>query len=154
MYKSAAIAAVLVSAALVVGIPTQDASAATLKAKALSVEKAQKGDRYAYGAAGPNSFDCSGLNYYSYKRAGKTIKRVANDQYNATKHISAGSAQPGDLVFFKYKSGGKVFHTGMVSKKGYMIHANSGATTPHKVLEEKISSYWGKHYTVLYGSVK
>lgn len=154
MYKSAAIATVLVSAALVIGIPTQDASAATLKAKALSVEKAQKGDKYVNGATGPNSFDCSGLNYYSYKKAGKTIKRVANDQYNATKHISASKAQPGDLVFFKYKSGGKVFHTGMVSKKGYMIHANAGSYYGRKVIEEKIATYWGKNYTVLYGSVK
>jgi cell wall-associated NlpC family hydrolase len=153
MYKSA-IATALVSAALVVGIPTQDASAATLKVKALSVAKAQKGDRYQYGATGPNAFDCAGLNWYSYRKSGKTIKRVANDQYNASKHISARNVQPGDLVFFKYKSGGKVFHTGIISRSGYMIHANAGSYYGRKVIEEKISSYWGKHYTVLYGSVR
>lgn len=153
MYK-AAIATMALSAALVVGIPTQDASATTLKAKALSIAKAQKGDRYVFGAEGPNSFDCSGLNWYSYRHAGKTIKRVANDQYNATRHIGASSVQPGDLVFFKYKSGGKVFHTGIVSRKGYMIHANAGGYYGKKVIEEKISSYWGKHYTVLYGAVR
>lgn len=97
MYKSA-IAAIVVSSAIVLGTPTH-AEAATLKSKALSVAKAQKGDRYQGGAEGPNAFDCSGLTWYSYKKSGKTIKRVANDQYNASKHISASAAQPGDLVF-------------------------------------------------------
>ncbi|QRI46137.1 peptidase [Streptomyces phage Watermoore] len=152
MYKSA-IAAILVASAMVVATPSH-AEAATLKSKALSVAKAQKGDRYQYGATGPNAFDCSGLTYYSYKKSGKTIKRVANDQYNASKHISASAAQPGDLVFFKYKSGGKVFHIGIVSKKGYMVHANAGGYYGKKVIEEKIAPYWGKNYRVYYGSVK
>ncbi|ASR76575.1 hydrolase [Streptomyces phage Samisti12] len=152
MYKSA-IAAILVASAMVVATPSH-AEAATLKSKALSVAKAQKGDRYQYGATGPNAFDCSGLTYYSYKKSGKTIKRVANDQYNASKHISASAAQPGDLVFFKYKSGGKVFHMGIVSKKGYMVHANAGGYYGKKVIEEKIAPYWGKNYRVYYGSVK
>ncbi|QGH76449.1 hydrolase [Streptomyces phage Daubenski] len=152
MYKSA-IAAILVASAVVVATPGTS-EAATLKSKALSVAKAQKGDRYQGGAEGPNAFDCSGLTWYSYKKSGKTIKRVANDQYNASKHISASAAQPGDLVFFKYKSGGKVFHVGMVSKKGYMVHANAGGYYGRKVIEEKIAPYWGKNYRVYYGSVK
>jgi cell wall-associated NlpC family hydrolase len=152
MYKSA-IAAILVASAVVVATPSH-AEAATLKSKALSVAKAQKGDRYQGGAEGPNAFDCSGLTWYSYKKAGKTIKRVANDQYNASKHISASAVQPGDLVFFKYKSGGKVFHVGIVSRKGYMVHANAGGYYGRKVIEEKIAPYWGKNYRVYYGSVR
>lgn len=152
MYKSA-IAAIVVSSAIVLGTPTH-AEAATLKSKALSVAKAQKGDRYQGGAEGPNAFDCSGLTWYSYKKSGKTIKRVANDQYNASKHISASAAQPGDLVFFKETSRGKVFHVGMVSKKGYMIHANAGGYYGRKVIEEKIAPYWDKKFITLYGSVK
>ena len=38
--------------------------------RALRTAVAQKGDPYAYGAAGPNRFDCSGLTYYSFRRAG------------------------------------------------------------------------------------
>ena len=30
----------------------------------------QRGDAYAYAAAGPNRFDCSGLVFYSFRRAG------------------------------------------------------------------------------------
>lgn len=152
MYKSA-IAAIVVASAIVVGTPTQS-EAATLKSKALSVAKAQKGDRYQDGAEGPNAYDCSGLTWYSYKKSGKTIKRVANDQYNASKKISAGSVQPGDLVFFKRTSGGKVFHVGIVSRKGYMIHANAGGYYGRKVIEEKIAPYWDKKFITLYGSVR
>ncbi|HET9860559.1 MAG TPA: NlpC/P60 family protein, partial [Nocardioidaceae bacterium] len=36
----------------------------------MDIVRHQKGDRYAYGAAGPNRFDCSGLIYYSYRKAG------------------------------------------------------------------------------------
>jgi cell wall-associated NlpC family hydrolase len=153
MYKTA-IAAVVAAGALVVGLPAQEAEASTLKSRALSWAKAQKGDRYQGGAAGPSAFDCSGLTSYSYKKAGKSIKRVANDQYNASRKISAGSAQPGDLVFFKYKSGGKVFHVGIVSRKGYMIHANAGGYYGRKVIEEKIAPYWGKKFNVYYGAVR
>ncbi|QNN98396.1 hydrolase [Streptomyces phage LilMartin] len=152
MYKSA-IAAILVASAIVVATPGTS-EAATLKSKALSVAKAQKGDPYRDGATGPNAFDCSGLTYYSYKKAGKTIKRVANDQYNASKKISASAAQPGDLVFFKRSSGGKVFHVGMVSKKGYMVHANAGGYYGRKVIEEKIAPYWDKNFVTVYGSVR
>lgn len=152
MYKSA-IAAIVVASAIVVGTPTQS-EAATLKSKALSVAKAQKGDRYLYGAEGPSAFDCSGLTWYSYKKSGKTIKRVANDQYNASKKLSSGSVQPGDLVFFKRTSGGKVFHMGIVSRKGYMIHANAGGYYGKKVIEEKIAPYWDKNFITLYGSVR
>ncbi len=143
----------MVASAIVVATPGTS-EAATLKSKALTVAKAQKGDRYQYGAAGPNAFDCSGLTYYSYKKAGKTIKRVANDQYNASKKISSGSVQAGDLVFFKKSSGAKVFHMGIVSRKGYMIHANAGGYYGKKVIEEKIAPYWDKNYITLYGSVK
>ena len=37
---------------------------------ALDIVRNQKGDPYRYGAAGPNAFDCSGLTYYSFRRAG------------------------------------------------------------------------------------
>lgn len=152
MYKKA-MAATIVAGALVFGMPAQEASAATLKQNALTWAKWQKGDPYRWGAAGPNAFDCSGLTYYSYGKAGKRIKRVAQDQYNASRKISAGSARPGDLVFFKDRTG-RIFHVGIVSKSGYMIHANRGSYLGYKVVEEKISSYWSKNFRTYYGQVR
>jgi cell wall-associated NlpC family hydrolase len=152
MYKTA-IAACVAASALVIGLPAQEASAATLKQNALTWAKWQKGDPYQWGAAGPSKFDCSGLTYYAYGKAGKRIKRVAQDQYNYSRKISAGSAQPGDLVFFKDRYG-KVFHMGIVSKSGYMIHANASGYYGRKVIEEKIAPYWGKKFNVYYGAVR
>lgn len=152
MYKTA-IAACVAAGALVIGLPAQEAEASTLKSRALTWAKWQKGDPYRWGAAGPNAFDCSGLTSYAYKKAGKPIRRVAKDQYNASRKISASSAQPGDLVFFKNRSG-VIFHVGIVSRKGYMIHANAGGYYGRKVIEEKISSYWSRNYRTYYGQVR
>lgn len=152
MFKTA-MAAIVAAGVIFIGTPAQEAEAATLKQNALTWAKWQKGDPYQYGAAGPNRFDCSGLTYYAYGKAGKRIYRVAKDQYNASRKISAGSAQPGDLVFFK-DSYGRIFHMGIVSKPGYMIHANAGGYYGRKVIEEKISSYWSRKYRTYYGQVR
>jgi len=139
-------------AGLVMASPVS-ANAATVKANALAVAKQQLGDPYRYGATGPNSFDCSGLTYYSYKKAHKAIPRTAQAQYNKTTHISAKSAQKGDLVFFG-SSSKNISHVGIYDGGGYMIHANAGSYYGRKVIKERISFWWSKHEHVYYGRVK
>ncbi len=39
------------------------------RVKIVRVAKAQRGDRYVRGAAGPRAFDCSGLVRYAYRKA-------------------------------------------------------------------------------------
>src|SRR3954451_25060018 len=71
--------------------PATDASAATATSKpssarqqkvlrAASVARRQIGDPYRYGAAGPGSFDCSGLMKYSSQKAGSKLPRTAAAQ--------------------------------------------------------------------------
>jgi len=73
---------------------------------------AQKGDPYAYGASGPGSFDCSGLTFYSFRRAGfSRIPRTSSAQAHFARHISRGAMQRGDLMFFT--GGGGVYHVGV-----------------------------------------
>ncbi|MFC8495492.1 C40 family peptidase [Streptomyces sp. NPDC057235] len=99
-----------------------EAQAATAHAnKALSVAAAKKGAPYRYGATGPSRFDCSGLTLYAYKQAGKSLPRTAQQQYNKTSRVSAGSRQQGDLVFFH--SGGKVYHVGIYAGSGKIWHS-------------------------------
>ena len=65
-----ALVAVLVASLLAF---TPSASAMTRSNRiglGLDITRHQEGDPYRYGAAGPNRFDCSGLVYYSYRRAG------------------------------------------------------------------------------------
>lgn len=62
---------------------------------------AHKGDPYVWAAAGPNSFDCSGLVQFALKEAGgPTLPHNAAMQYHALPHVSRAEVRPGDLVFF------------------------------------------------------
>jgi cell wall-associated NlpC family hydrolase len=86
---------------------------------------AQRGDAYSYGSAGPNAFDCSGLVFYSYRRAGFNVPRTSGAQAAYTHRIAKQNMRPGDLMFF-YNSGG-VYHAAIFvgSKNGHamMVHA-------------------------------
>jgi cell wall-associated NlpC family hydrolase len=69
--------------------------------KAVKYEKKQIGKPYVYGAAGPKSYDCSGLQMTSYLHAGLTLPRVAADQYAGSgPTVPLDQAQAGDLLFF------------------------------------------------------
>lgn len=58
------------------------------------------GDPYVYGAAGPSSFDCSGLVQYALEQLGMTsVPRTSEAQWGWVKKISQSQLQPGDLIF-------------------------------------------------------
>lgn len=81
----------------------------------------EEGKPYKWGAVGPSSFDCSGLVQYVFREAGREEPRTAQQQYDATLHISATQAQRGDLVFFGAPKA--VFHVGIYVGGGQMIDA-------------------------------
>lgn len=86
-----------------------------------AVEKYGKGKPYVWGAAGPDSFDCSGLVMYALKHAfGKSFPHYSGDQYA----MSRGVADPqiGDLVFFG--PGGRN-HVGVYAGNGKVWSAMS-----------------------------
>jgi peptidoglycan DL-endopeptidase CwlO len=55
---------------------------------------------YVWGAAGPTSFDCSGLVQWSMRQAGLLMPRVAVDQARTGPRVSLSQLQPGDLLFY------------------------------------------------------
>lgn len=67
--------------------------------KAVDFALAQVGKPYVYGAAGPDSYDCSGLTMASWASAGVSIPHQSTQQYNYGTHVSFDQLQPGDLVF-------------------------------------------------------
>ena len=124
-------------------LASSPASAATIEAKALSIAASKHGDPYHYGSDGPSRFDCSGLTYYAFKHAGKTLPRTAQAQYNKVHHISKASLRPGDLVFFH--SGRSVYHVGIYAGHGQIWHA------PHTGTYVKKEKIWTK--SVYYGRI-
>lgn len=85
------------------------ASRATKVRAALRVAKRQVGDPYRYGAAGPHRFDCSGLIYFSTRRAGFSgVPRTSSAQARHMRPVKRSNMRPGDFVFFH--NGGGVYH--------------------------------------------
>jgi cell wall-associated NlpC family hydrolase len=79
----------------------------------------QLGKPYRWGAAGPRSYDCSGLALAAWNAAGVGLPHNAARQYNAITHLSRSDLRPGDLVFFY----GPISHVGIYIGAGRMIHA-------------------------------
>ena len=71
-------------------------------AVAVSWALSQIGTPYVWGGETPGvGFDCSGLVQAAYAVAGRSLPRVAQDQYDTTPKLAPGAAlEPGDLVFF------------------------------------------------------
>lgn len=138
-----------------VTVPNAEA-APTLRSAAMASAKTQKGAKYVWGNEGGYSkgYDCSGLIYWSYRQHGKTLYRTAQSQYNHSKHISAGSRQPGDLIFIQDRYN-RVYHvgifTGVRNGKGYMINANTGSYRGRKVVEAPVSEYTAGSPHAVYG---
>jgi cell wall-associated NlpC family hydrolase len=116
--RSLAVLHLLVVAVLMAGLlaitPASGATEARRAhriAHAVQIVAAQQGDPYRYGSAGPNAFDCSGLVYYSYRRAGISVPRTSDALARATRRVSRSNLHRGDLVFFH--QGGNVYHVGV-----------------------------------------
>lgn len=104
----------------------------------------QRGDRYAYGASGPHAFDCSGLIYYSYRRAGFAVPRTSSAQAGATRRIAKSRMRAGDLMFFT--GGGGVYHAGIFlgwkGGRAMMVHS-PGSGRRVQVAPAWTSSWFG-----------
>jgi cell wall-associated NlpC family hydrolase len=85
---------------------------------AINYAYAQLGKPYAWGAAGPGSFDCSGLTMAAWGAAGLSLPHNAEMQWKAMPHISRSALQPGDLVFYE-----SLNHVAIYVGNSQVIHA-------------------------------
>ena len=88
-------------------------------AKALAYAKAQLGEPYVRNAAGPNSWDCSGLTMRAWGSVGVSLPHSSGEQYSRGRPVAKSDLQLGDLVFFY--SG--ISHVGLYAGNGQVIHA-------------------------------
>jgi cell wall-associated NlpC family hydrolase len=86
---------------------------------AVAFAQSQLGKAYAFGGAGPDSYDCSGLTMMAWRAAGVSLDHYAADQYAFTAHVPIANLQPGDLVFL----GSDLHHVGIYVGGGQMIDA-------------------------------
>ncbi len=124
-----ATAAALPGAPLPAAVPaTPRVTPFTRPQNAVNFAYAQLGDRYGWGATGPNAWDCSGLTYGSWRYAGRAIPRTSYSQWSNLRRVSLRSISPGDIVI--YRGGG---HVGIYVGKGYIIHASTYSRPVAKV---------------------
>ena len=94
-----------------------------------------RGAPYQYGAAGPNTFDCSGFTMYVFGRFGVQLSHNAASQYGQTHHISSAAKRPGDLIFFTGSGG--IYHVGIYAGGGQMWAAtHSGDVVRYESIYE------------------
>ena len=98
-----------------INIPTAN----TIGAQALRWALTRRGDPYVWGAAGPGSFDCSGLVLWAYAKVGISLPHFTGDQWNMGVHVGRNQLEPGDLVFFYPDIG----HVGLYIGDGLMVDA-------------------------------
>jgi cell wall-associated NlpC family hydrolase len=134
--RSAGIGAV---AALVL-ITSSAAAPASVEAttpadRVISIARAQLGDPWVYGAAGPSSFDCSGLVIYAFKQAGYgsvigdgkyRSARALYDWFRSRGRAATSGGQRGDLVVY---GGGS--HIGIYLGDGRVISTLTSGVAIH-----------------------
>ena len=110
---------------------------------ATSIASQMLGKPYRFGGASPRGFDCSGLVYYSYNRAGYSVPRTSQLQYRQSLPVKLSHLQEGDLLFFRIE--GKVSHVGVYLGENRFIHApSSGKRVSIASLD---NPYWRDRFT-------
>ncbi len=106
---------------------------------AIAYARAQLGEPYRWGAAGPNAWDCSGLTAQAWAAGGKSLPHYSVAQYQQSTPITVGQLRPGDLVFWgDSASPSSIFHVALYAGDGRIIHA---PRTGRPVTEESMY-YW------------
>jgi cell wall-associated NlpC family hydrolase len=107
------------------GSVTAPAVPATAVDTMLNAAMSRRGLPYVWGAAGPKSFDCSGLVQWSFAQAGIVMPRVAADQARSGPAVPVSQLAPGDLLFYHTDptAPGYISHVAIYLGNGWMIQA-------------------------------
>ena len=125
-----------ISQAFSVAIPPTAAKGA---AGAIAAARAELGKPYAWGASGPNAFDCSGLTAWAWRAAGVSLPHNAAAQQGMGSAVNQADLQPGDLVFF----GSPAYHVALYIGQGLIIHAPTTGDVVKIVPLSSMSDYSG-----------
>jgi cell wall-associated NlpC family hydrolase len=108
-------------------------------ARALAFARAQIGEPYVWGAAGPNAWDCSGLTMGAWRAGGISLPHYSVAQYSQSTPISRSQLRPGDLVFWGSSgSPSSIYHVALYAGNGMIIQAPRTG----RDVEEVSMYYW------------
>ncbi len=92
--------------------------------RTIAYAKAQLGRPYRWAAAGPSSFDCSGLTMQAWARGGVRLPHYSVAQFAQSTRISMLDARPGDLLFWSSNgSPSGIHHVALYLGGGQFIEA-------------------------------
>ena len=99
---------------------------------------------YKYAGTSPNEgFDCSGLVYYVFGKAGIGLRRASYLQAQEGQAVDIAEVTPGDLIFFAHQ-GDRINHVGIVTSHPgeplSMIHSSSSKGVIRTNVD--YSAYW------------
>ncbi|MEJ5928897.1 NlpC/P60 family protein [Corynebacterium sp. H128] len=110
--------------------------------KALEVAMTKIGAPYGWGAAGPDTFDCSGLVVWSYAQQGKSLPRTSQAQMAGGAPVDRAALQPGDVVGF-YPG---ATHVGIYAGDGKIVHASDYGIPLQVVNMDSMPFYGARRY--------
>ena len=91
---------------------------------AIAFARQQIGEPYRWGAAGPNSWDCSGLTMVAWAKGGRSLPHYSRAQFTAGTRISLSAVKPGDLYFWSSNgSPSGIHHVAIAIGGGQFIEA-------------------------------
>lgn len=108
----------------------------------VAAAQAMLGIPYRYGGSSVYGFDCSGLVFYAYSKAGIPVPRTSSQQYQAARKVHPRNVQPGDILFFRLNPP-KVSHVGIYTGENRFIHAPSSSGSVFYASLD--NSYWRSH---------
>ncbi|HLH58831.1 MAG TPA: C40 family peptidase [Streptosporangiaceae bacterium] len=85
----------------------------------------QLGKPYQWGAAGPDTYDCSGLTMVAWAHAGVTLLHYTGYQWEEGTHVPLSDLQRGDLLFYATDNAdpATIHHVGIYIGNGEMVDA-------------------------------
>lgn len=85
----------------------------------------QLGKPYLWAAAGPRSYDCSGLTMRAWERAGVRLDHWTGTQWTSGPNVPLNRLRRGDLLFFGHNKHDPrtIHHVGIYVGRGLMVHA-------------------------------
>ncbi|MGR6913666.1 NlpC/P60 family protein [[Actinomadura] parvosata] len=84
----------------------------------------QLGKPYVWAAAGPQTYDCSGLSMRAWERAGVRLDHWTGTQWTSGPHVPLDQLRRGDLLFFAHTGDpSTIHHVGIYVGRDQMVHA-------------------------------